>query len=128
MRAAGIDQSHRQRRAQAGPEGAGSDVADRFRALVHNPLTFAHRAFSIDAQPDPPPRNAALQLFADHGRARVAALARAAGPPCTVDGPTQSRLYRRDLCVQLVTVQTQPGLQAQGVARAQARGGDGRFA
>ena len=85
------------------------DLSDRL-AVAKYRLLGTGRPATFGRQPVKQSRDPALLL----GFERRATAEVAFGP---ADHPTQARLQRRDAGAQLMAVQRQPGLEAQGVAR-----------
>ena len=116
----GAQVGHRDRLVDGRRDRAAGDGAELAAARVQQLCAFAHRHALQRDQADALDADAAGQLPADGVGAGIAAFACTAGPPHLLDGPVQPCFDRAGAGVDVMTVQAQPGLQAQRVARAEA--------
>ena len=115
------DVAHRDVLAQAGAERARADLPDPRRTVREQDVGVLPRRGAPGDQPDPPDGDAVGELPLDD----VAAEEVAGVAPPLPDRPREARLDGRDVLVEVVAVEAQARLEAQGVARAQAAEADG---
>src|SRR5205807_9715135 len=102
-----IDVSHRYRSADGRAEAAGRDLAYRRAVRRAHLAALARRDAALRFEADPPPRRAVAQ-FGKHARGAR----KAAGfPPPLLDRPGKPRLDRRGRGVDVVAIETKPGLE-----------------
>jgi len=112
---AGLDESQGDRPTQGGREAAGRDPADNFAIGGEHLGALAGRR-ALDGQADTHAAEAAGQLAEDaSGAGNIAGLAPAPG-----DREAQVGLDRADGLVEVMTVERQARLQAQGIPRPEA--------
>src|SRR5262245_35239065 len=102
--------AHGDRAVDRGPEAAARDLADPAIVLVSNLGVSAHRRASLRPDPDQAAGRAFLQLAQDRLSADEAALV----APALADRPDEGCFDRRRRLIDVVAVEAQPRLEAQG--------------
>ena len=113
--------THRDVLAQAGAEGARAHLADPGGAVGEQDVGVLPWRSASGNEAHPANGHAVGELLLDHLPSQKVA---GVSPPLA-NGPRQSCLDGGDVLVQVVAVEAQAGLQAQGVARAEAAQADG---